>query len=89
MFISGLTSVATYFAANSYGSLVCYVIVYGFLDGSFIGLMSLVTLDITGIKYFAQGYGLTLAFIGVPIALGPPIVGKFSSLLIFSRNSFK
>ena len=76
MFASGLASVAAYFAAKTYTMLVCYVVVYGFLDGSFIGLMSLVTLDITGIKYFAQGYGLTLAFMGVPIALGPPIVGK-------------
>ena len=50
---------------------------YGFLDGSFIGLLSLVTLDIVGMDDMAQGFGIMLTSIGVPIALGPYLIGMF------------
>ena len=75
MFLSGVVSILTYFA-SSHWSLVSYVLAYGFLDGSFIGLLSLVTLDIVGVRDFAQGYGIMLTSIGIPIAVGPPIIGK-------------
>lgn len=75
MFLSGVVSLATYFS-NEYWMTVGYVITYGFLDGSFIGLMSLVTLEIVGMDDLAQGFGLMLTSIGVPIALGPYLIGK-------------
>ncbi|XP_066932770.1 monocarboxylate transporter 10-like [Clytia hemisphaerica] len=77
MFLSGVVSILTYFA-TSHWSLVSYVIAYGFLDGSFIGLLSLVTLDIVGARDFAQGYGIMLTSIGIPIAVGPPIIGMMN-----------
>ena len=87
MFFSGVTTCLAFFA-DTYWKLICYVVVYGFLDGSFIGLLSLVTLDIVGMKDFAQGYGIMLSAIGVPIALGPPVIGElYGSLKYFSYFS--
>ena len=53
------------------------------VTGSFIGLMSLVTLEIVGIDDMAQGYGIMLFSIGVPIAFGPPTIGKSYNQHIF------
>ena len=75
MFGSGCVTVMAYFS-NRYWMLVTYVITYGFLDGSFIGLISLATLEIVGLNKLAHGYGIMLTFIGLPIAAGPPLIGK-------------
>ena len=75
MFCSGVVTLTAYFA-TSYWMLVGYVVTYGFLDGSFIGLLCIVTLEIVGLDDLAQGFGLMLTSIGLPIALGPPFVGK-------------
>lgn len=75
MFLSGCITTISYFS-STYWMLVGYVVSYGFLDGSFIGLLSLTTLDLVGFECFDQGFGLMLTSIGLPIALGPPIVGK-------------
>lgn len=87
MFLSGVVTALAYFADNHW-KLVCYVITYGFLDGSFIGLMSLVTLDIVGMKDFAQGHGLMLTVIGLPVALGPPVIGMLSLVSVTSFHTF-
>ena len=78
MFLSGLCTLLASISAH-YFVLVAYVVLYGFLDGSFIGLLSLVTLEIVGMKNMAQGYGIMLFSIGVPISLGPPTIGKSPS----------
>ncbi|XP_057301026.1 monocarboxylate transporter 10-like [Hydractinia symbiolongicarpus] len=74
MCFSGIVSLAAYFFTN-FWMLAGYVVIYGLLDGSFIGLLSLFTLKIVGLQNFAQGYGIMLTIIGLPIALGPPIIG--------------
>ena len=67
--------------------LCSYVVLYGLLDGSFIGLISLVTFDISGNTETAEKYyGIMLTMIGVPIAVGPPVIGKlFPFLFLFLR----
>ena len=75
MFFSAVVSLVTLFATE-YWHLVCYVVLYGFLDGSFIGLISLVTMEIVGVEQLPQGYGIMLTSIGFPIALGPTLTGN-------------
>ncbi len=54
-----------------------YALMYGFLDGSFIGLISIVTMQIVGLEDIGQGWGMMLLSISLPIALGPPTVGMY------------
>lgn len=63
--------------------LCSYVILYGFLDGSFVGLLSLVTLEITSQADLGRAYGTMLTFIGIPIAIGPPVVGMYLHGVMF------
>ena len=75
MFFTGVATSVTYFATQ-YSMFLAYVITCGFLDGSFIGLLSLVILEIVGEDDLAQGFGIMLTSTGLPIALGPPLIGK-------------
>ncbi|XP_065643775.1 monocarboxylate transporter 10 [Hydra vulgaris] len=85
MFFSATVSLVTMFATK-YWHLVCYVVLYGLLDGSFIGLISLVTMEIVGVKQLPQGYGIMLTSIGFPIALGPTLTGYINDKKILPPN---
>ena len=75
MFFSGVITLFSSMATK-FWHLLMYSILYGFLDGSFIGLISIVTMQIVGLDDLAQGWGIVLFSIAAPIALGPPTVGK-------------
>ena len=79
MFISGMITLFSSMS-TTFWHLVLYSIAYGFLDGSFIGLLSIVTMQIVGLEELAQGWSVMLFSIALPIALGPPTVGKCFSI---------
>lgn len=74
MFLSGLASLLCPLA-SSYWALVLYVAVLGILDGSFIGLMSIVTLDIVGVHKIAPAWGILFFCQSFTYLLGPPAAG--------------
>ncbi|XP_022797358.1 monocarboxylate transporter 13-like isoform X1 [Stylophora pistillata] len=74
MFLSGLASVLCPLA-SSYWALVVYVVVLGILDGSYIGLMSIVTLDIVGVHKIAPAWGILFFCQSFTYLLGPPTAG--------------
>jgi hypothetical protein len=77
MFTSGLCSILFSFLSTSYTGLVFYVTVFGLLDGSFIGLMSVMAFKCTGsIELMSCSWGLSLMFMSCSMIVGPPTVGK-------------
>lgn len=74
MFLSGFASLLCPLA-SSYWALVLYVAVLGILDGSFIGLMSIVTLDIVGVHKIAPAWGILFFCQSFTYLLGPPAAG--------------
>ncbi|XP_068714138.1 monocarboxylate transporter 10-like isoform X1 [Montipora capricornis] len=83
MFLSGLASVLCPFA-NSYWGLVLYVVVIGILDGSYIGLMSIVTLDIVGVHKISSAWSILFFCQSFTYLLGPPAAGfMYDSLKTF------
>ena len=74
MFLSGLASLLCPLA-SSYWTLVLYVAVLGILDGSFRGLMSIVTLDIVGVHKIAPAWGILFFCQSFTYLLGPPAAG--------------
>ena len=78
MFASGLCSILLSFVSTSYAGLVVYVTLFGLLDGSFIGLMSIMTLKCTGsVELMSHSWGVSLMFMSCSMVVGPPTVGKF------------
>ncbi|CAB4004502.1 monocarboxylate transporter 10-like [Paramuricea clavata] len=76
MFISGLSSILFSLVSTSYTGLVVYVIIFGLLDGSFIGLMSIMAFKCTGsLELMSHSWGISLMFMSCSMIVGPPTVG--------------
>ena len=75
---------------NTYWALVVYVVVLGILDGSYIGLMSIVTLDIVGVHKIAPAWGILFFCQSFTYLLGPPAAGNaaMNSILLTYCHKF-
>lgn len=56
-------------------SLAIYAAVYGFTIGAYVGLTSVILVDLLGIDKLTSAFGLLLLFQGIAGFIGPPIVG--------------
>ena len=78
MFLSGLWTVLLPSMSIRYSMLILYVVILGLLDGSFIGLMSVVTFQVAEGEDLSEAWGLILTVESVMMMLGPPAAGKES-----------
>ncbi|XP_066933212.1 monocarboxylate transporter 12-like [Clytia hemisphaerica] len=85
MFLCGVVSAAAYFADNTW-SLFLYCCVYGMLDGSNIGLASLVTIDLTSPLDLGAAWGIQQTINGVPTIAGPVLIGAMNDAKLLSAN---
>ena len=58
-----------------------YCLVYGITSGTYILLLSVVIIDLIGIKSYVEAFGIQLFFSGIGRLIGPPIVGKYSEII--------
>ncbi|XP_055304033.1 monocarboxylate transporter 12-like [Sitodiplosis mosellana] len=56
-------------------SLIIYSAVFGFTIGAYVGLTSVILVDLIGLDKLTNGFGLLLLFQGIASFIGPPIVG--------------
>lgn len=73
-------SIATAFSAFCYDfySFVIYASIYGFTIGAYVGLTSVILVDLLGLDRLTNAFGLLLLFQGIASFLGPPIAGTVS-----------
>ena len=91
MFLSGVVSAVTFFADNTW-SLFLYCCIYGILDGSNIGLASLVTIDLTSPLDLGAAWGIQQTINGIPTIAGPVLIGNYRFIktqAVFSLSSIK
>uniref|UniRef100_A0A8W8IN66 Monocarboxylate transporter 13 n=1 Tax=Magallana gigas TaxID=29159 RepID=A0A8W8IN66_MAGGI len=60
---------------NSYPFLICYAAVFGASMGVYVGLNSVVLVDLLGLAKLTNAFGLLLMFQGLATFIGPPIFG--------------
>lgn len=60
---------------NSYEYLVCYAAIFGAFIGVYVGLTSVVLVDLLGLEKLTNAFGLLLLFQGMATLIGPPIAG--------------
>lgn len=74
---SDLFSTATAVSAFcvDFYSLAIYAGVYGFTIGAYVGLTSVILVDLLGLDKLTSAFGLLLLFQGLAGFVGPPIVG--------------
>ena len=86
MFVSGISSAVAIFA-NSYSMLVAYSLILGILDGSFIGLMSIITFECSGGENKSQAWGGALMCMSLSMLVGAPFAGNTQTLNPFTLRS--
>lgn len=71
--------IATAFSAfcDDYVSLIVYCASFGFTIGAYVGLTSVILVDLLGLEKLTNAFGLLLLFQGIASLVGPPIAGKF------------
>lgn len=72
-----ICGVATIFSTlcTNFATFAFYCIVYGFTAGAYVGLTSVILVDLLGLNRLTNAFGLLLFFQGFASFLGPPIAG--------------
>ena len=76
-----LTGLITSYFCNDYPTQIIYSAVFGLTEGAYIGLTSVITIDIFGMETFVLAYGVQLFFMGIATIIGPPLTGTFLCLI--------
>ncbi|ROT67440.1 putative monocarboxylate transporter 5 [Penaeus vannamei] len=63
-----------------YASQIFYAIVFGSMSGAYVGLTSVVLVDLLGMERLTNAFGLLLMFQGIASVLGPPMCGALFDL---------
>ncbi|KAK3735095.1 hypothetical protein QZH41_011255 [Actinostola sp. cb2023] len=82
MVLTGLTS-ALSIMATDYKMLVIYVVIIGILDGSFIGLMSIVTFECCDRGSISHAWGGVLMCMSLTMLVGAPAGSTLTTIYVF------
>lgn len=73
--IAGIATALSAFC-TTYTTLVIYAAVFGASIGAYVGLTSVVLVDLLGLDKLTNAFGLVLMFQGIASLAGPPIAGR-------------
>lgn len=82
--ICGLATALSIFATDMFW-LSVYASVFGFTIGAYVGLTSVILVDLLGLEKLTNAFGLLLLFQGFASLIGPPAAGTLYDIL----NSYK
>lgn len=57
--------------------LAVYCVVFGFTIGAYVGLTSVVLVDLLGLERLTNAFGILLLFQGIASLIGPPFAGTY------------
>ena len=55
--------------------------VFGITSGAYVGLTSVVLVDLLGLDKLTNAFGLLLLFQGIASVMGPPIIGRLYKIV--------
>lgn len=64
------------FWMTSYAAQVFYAVLFGSMSGAYVGLTSVVLVDLLGMEKLTNAFGLLLMFQGIASLIGPPMCGE-------------
>ncbi|XP_026284953.1 monocarboxylate transporter 9 isoform X3 [Frankliniella occidentalis] len=85
--VSGFATILVV-VCQDYYSLAVYAAVYGFTIGAYVGLTSVILVDLLGLDKLTNAFGLLLLFQGVASFMGPPIGGWLFDITQSYKPSF-
>lgn len=69
--------------------LAMYATAFGFTIGAYVGLTSVVLVDLLGIEKLTNAFGLLLLFQGIASLIGPPFAGMIHICVTKSQSLYK
>lgn len=60
---------------NTYHTQAVYCAIFGITSGAYVGLTSVVLVDLLGLDKLTNAFGLLLMFQGIASVIGPPVIG--------------
>lgn len=85
--VCGVATVLSTFCV-SFATFAFYAITFGFTAGAYVGLTSVILVDLLGLDQLTNAFGLLLLFQGIASFLGPPIGGWLIDLLKSTDPAF-
>lgn len=76
--MAGIATIAAPFSGSHIFPHIAYASVFGFFSGGYIGLTSVITVDLVGLFRLSNGMGIILLFQGIATAIGTPVAGRSS-----------
>ena len=83
---TNMTTMDSSMLSCNYVSQAVFCAIFGITSGAYVGLTSVVLVDLLGLDNLTNAFGLLLLFQGIASVIGPPFIGKvtyrhFSSVL--------
>lgn len=69
-------------------SLSTYATIFGFTIGAYVGLTSVILVDLLGLDKLTNAFGLLLLFQGIASLIGPPLAGLLYDLTLSYSPGF-
>ncbi|CAF1578289.1 unnamed protein product [Adineta steineri] len=79
--IAGASVLFAPFCNDHIGTHIAYAAFFGFFSGGYVGLTSIIVVDLVGVDKLSSAFGVILLIQGVAVALGTPIVGEMRDKL--------
>ncbi|CAF3706717.1 unnamed protein product [Rotaria sp. Silwood1] len=76
LIIAGLSTIIAPYSGSHILPHLIYASFFGFFSGGYVGLTSIITVDLVGIDKLSNGMGIILLFQGIATAIGTPAAGK-------------
>ncbi|CAF3952005.1 unnamed protein product [Rotaria sordida] len=75
LIIAGIATMFAPFCNSLVQTHMIYAGLFGFFSGGYVGLTSIIIVDLVGVDKLSDAFGVLLLFQGVAVAIGTPIVG--------------
>jgi MCP family monocarboxylic acid transporter-like MFS transporter 14 len=76
LIVAGLATMVAPFCNEVVYTHMTYGALFGFFSGGYVGLTSIVVVDLVGVDKLSDAFGVLLLFQGVAVAIGTPLAGK-------------
>ncbi|CAF1346783.1 unnamed protein product [Adineta steineri] len=86
--MAGISTLVASFSGSHILSHISYASFFGFFSGGYIGLTSIITVDLVGLNKLSNGMGIILLFQGIATAIGTPVVGAICNVFESHNNPF-
>ncbi|CAF4099066.1 unnamed protein product [Adineta steineri] len=88
LIIAGISTIVAPLSGSNILYHISYASFFGFFSGGYIGLTSIITVDLVGLNKLSNGMGIILLFQGIATAIGTPVAGALRDIFETRPNPF-